>query len=217
MHCFNKIPWLLMAFSLLALSGCGGGAAGAPTVDTAPIYTQLASTAVALQTQTAQAMPTATDTPLVSPTPEASNTPLFTDTLLPGTPSVTALASNTPKVPLQPSCDNMEYVSDVNYQDGYAATPGEVMDKTWRVMNPGPCTWNLDYRLVFGWGGVGTDWQNARVNVYKIVPPGDSIELTLSLRAPKDHGEYGAVFVMQNDKGINFPPGQVVSIYIKVQ
>ncbi len=217
MQRFNRIPWLLMAFSLLALSGCGRGAAGIATVDAAPIYTQLASTAIALQTQTALAMPTATSTPQASPTSEATNTPLFTDTPLPGTPSVTPLVSNTPKAPLQASCDNMEYVSDVNYADGYAATPGEVMDKTWRVMNPGPCTWNLNYRLVFGWGGVGTNWQNARVNVYKIVPPGDSIELTLSLRAPKDHGEYGAVFVMQNDKGTNFPPGQVVSIFIKVQ
>jgi hypothetical protein len=182
-----------------------------PTVDTAPIYTQIASTARALQTQTALAMPTDTVTPQASPTSEATNTPLFTDTPLPGTPSAT------PKVTSQASCDNMEYVSDVNYPDGYAATPGEVMDKTWRVMNAGPCTWNLNYRLVWGWGGDGTDWQNARVNVYKIVPPGESIELTLSLKAPTLHGEYSAFFVLQNDKGINFPPGQVVSFFIKVQ
>jgi hypothetical protein len=213
MYQHNKICGLLMAFYLLALSACGGGAAGSPTIDTAPIYTKIASTALARQTQTALVLPTATVTPQASPTSEATNTLLFTDTPLPGTP----VASNTPKAPSQASCDNMEYVSDVNYPDGYAATPGELMDKTWRVTNPGPCTWNLKYQLVFGWGGTGTDWQNARVNVYKIVPPGESIELTLSLKAPTLHGEYGAVFVMQNDKGTNFPPGQVVSIYIKVQ
>jgi Ig-like domain from next to BRCA1 gene len=217
MYPYQNICRLLMAFNLLALSACGGAVVASPTVDTAPIYTQIASTALALQTQTALAMPEATNTPQASPTMEATITPVFTDTLLPGTPSATLLASNTPKAPAQASCDNMEYVDDVNYPDGYSATPGEVMDKTWRVMNPGPCTWNLNYRLVFGWGGEGTDWQNARVNVYKIVPPGESIELTLSLKAPMPHGEYGAIFVMQNDQGTNFPPGQVVSIYIKVQ
>ena len=206
-----------MAFCLFALSACGGAAAGAPTVDTAPIFTKIASTALAYQTQTALVVPTATHTPQASPTLEATNTPLITDTPMPGTPSVTALALKTPRVTSQASCDNMEYVTDVNYPDGYVAAPGEVMDKTWEVLNPGPCTWNLNYRLVFGWGGVGTDWQNAQVNIYKAVLPGETIDLTLSLKAPKLHGDYSAVFVLQNDKGANFPPGQVVSIYIKVQ
>lgn len=196
-----------MAVCLLALSACGGGAAVAPTVDTAPIYTKIASTARAYQTQTALVLPTTTNTPQASPTLEATNTPIITDTPLPGTPKVTS----------QASCDNMEYVTDMNYQDGYVAAPGEVMDKTWKVLNPGPCTWNLNYRLVFGWGGVGTDWQTAQVNIFKAVLPGETIDLTLSLKAPKLHGDYSAVFVLQNDKGVNFPPGQVVSIYIKVQ
>ena len=73
------IPGLLIALSLLTLSACGGGAAVKPTVDTAPIYTQIASTALALQTQTVLARPPATNTPQVSPTPEATNTPLITD------------------------------------------------------------------------------------------------------------------------------------------
>ena len=88
-----KISWLFMAFSLLALSACGsGGAPVAPTVDTAPIFTQVALTAIALQTQIAQAVPSATDTPLASPTPQATNTPTATNTPLPtSTPTATAL------------------------------------------------------------------------------------------------------------------------------
>ena len=86
----TKISWLLMAFTLLALSACGGGAATA--VDQSPIFTQIASTAQALQTQVAQAAapainipevsptPAPTNTPEVPPTPEATNTPLITDT-----------------------------------------------------------------------------------------------------------------------------------------
>ena len=214
----GKTSWLLIALTLLALPACGGGnAAARPTVDTAPIYTQIASTALALQTQTALAVPTATQTPRASSTPKATETPLFTDTPQPGTQSGTPNALNTPKSTSQNSCDNMAFVGDVTIPDGYSAAPDEAMDKTWTVKNLGPCTWNQNYRLVFGWGGAGTNWQNATVKVYKDVKPGETIDLTLTLKAPSSSGEYRAFFVLQNDKGVNFPPGQAVAIYIKVQ
>jgi predicted small lipoprotein YifL len=214
----TKISWLLIAITLLALSACGGGGAAAtPTVDTAPIYTQIASTALAMQAQTALAVPKATDTPPASSTPEAAQTPLITDTPLPGTPSATPLALKTLKTTSQASCDNMEYVGDVTYPDGYVAYPGENMIKTWTVKNLGPCTWNKDYALVFGWGGVGTDWNTiGRVNLTKVVQPGETIEISVSLTAPKASGDYGAYFVLQNDKGVNFP-STTLTIFIKVQ
>jgi hypothetical protein len=92
-HCV-KIYWFFMAFTLLALSACGsGGVTAMPTVDTAPIFTQIASTAVALQTQVAlAAVPPVSNTPEASPTPEATNTPVLTDTPLPSsTPTATQI------------------------------------------------------------------------------------------------------------------------------
>ena len=102
----TKISWLLIALTLLGLSACGGGSAAAtPTVDTALIFTQIASTALALQTQTVLAMPTATSTPQISATPQKTNTPLITDTPLPGTVSASAtpLPLNTPLATSQTS------------------------------------------------------------------------------------------------------------------
>lgn len=219
----TKISGLLAAFSLLVLSACGGSAAVSPTVDTAPIYTQLASTAVALQTQTVLAKPTVTNTPQASPTPEASitplvtNTPLITDTPQPGTPSVTPPAVKTPKPTSQASCDNMLYIADVTIPDGYTAVPGEYMIKTWTVKNLGPCSWNKNYSLVFGWGGVGTNWNTmGSVNLSQNVAPGETIDISVGLEAPKAKGDYGAFFVLQNDKGINFPSSPL-TIYITVQ
>ena len=158
-------PWFLMALLLVGLSACGGGSAPvSPTENSVPIFTQIASTALALQTQTALAMPTATSTPQVSPTPKTTNTPLITATPLPGTASAPAPGSATPlsvKTPLataQASCDNMAYVADVTIPDGSVAAAGETMKKTWTVKNLGPCSWNQDYKLIFGWGGQGTDW-----------------------------------------------------------
>ena len=115
MKLFTKISWLLMAVCLLVLPACGSNTA-APTVDTGPIFTQVASTALALQTQVAQqqAVPTATSIPLASPTPqsiptlEATNTPLITDTLQPtSTPTsapvvVNTLPSNGSPAPIGP-------------------------------------------------------------------------------------------------------------------
>ena len=221
MKTLAKLSWLLPAIAMLALTACGGaGPAASPTVDTAPIFTQLASTAMALQTQTVQAAPTSTDTPQASPTPQATNTPLLTNTPgantpLPGTPSATPAALKTALPTSQAACDNMAYVSDVTIPDGYTAAPGEVMDKTWRIKNLGPCTWNQDYVLVFGWGGDGTNWNGTKaVHIGKLVKPGEEYEITISLTAPKTSGSYGAFFRLQNDKGYNF--GASLSILIKV-
>jgi Ig-like domain from next to BRCA1 gene len=221
-----KITALLLALGLLALSACGGGAAVKPTVDAAPIYTQLASTALAFQAQTAAAKP-ATNTPQVSPTPEVTNTLLSTEpsvtntpvsnTPLAGTPSVTARAQTTPKATSQASCDNMQYVADVTYADGTIVGPGEYMIKTWTVKNLGPCAWNKNFTLAFGWGGVGTDWATiGPANLTKDVNVGETIDISVGLEAPKTKGTYGAYFVMQNDKGVNFP-SQPLTIFITVQ
>ena len=217
----TKISWLLIALTLLGLSACGGGkAAATPTVDTAPIFTQIASTALALQTQTVLAMPTSTSTPQISATPQKTNTPLITDTPLPGTVSASAtpLPLNTPLATSQTSCDNMKYIADVTIPDGYVAAPGEVMKKTWTVQNLGPCTWTENYKLIFGWGGQGTNWNTTQpVNLSKVVAQGENIDITVSLSAPSASGEYVAVFKLQNDKGFNFPQGQQVTIDIVVK
>jgi hypothetical protein len=125
---------------------------------------------------------------------------------------------NTPLATSQATCDNMAYVADATIPDGYVAAPGESMKKTWTVKNLGPCTWNQDYKLIFGWGGQETDWSTIHpVNLTKDVTPGGNIDITISLSAPSASGEYVAAFKLQNDKGINFPPGQQVTIDIVVK
>ena len=91
------------------------------------------------------------------------------------------------------------------------------MIKTWTVKNLGPCSWTKSYALVFGWGGVGTNWNTTgSVNITKKVAPGETIDISVGLEAPKAKGEYGAYFVLQNDKGVNFPSSPL-TIYITVQ
>jgi hypothetical protein len=215
-----KLSWLVMALALVALPACGGGGALGPTatIDTAPIFTEIASTALALQTQTMLAIPSPTNTPLASPTPEATNTALVTETPLPSTLSATTLAVDTPIAATQDSCNNLQYMSDVTIPDGYSAAPGEEMDKTWSVENLGPCTWNEDYKLAYAYGGEGTSWNTiSPQRLGKVVAPGETVNITITLRAPTAHGDYGAYFILQNDKGVNFPPLQTLTIFISVQ
>jgi hypothetical protein len=214
-----RISWLLMVFLLPALSACGGGAAPTP-IDTAPIHTQIASTAMALQTQTALAMPPATNTPLASPSPEGTTTPLIAGTSLPGqpTPSATPLTLNTPLATSQVSCDNVKNVTDVNYADGYEAVPGEVMQKTWGFSNLGPCTWNQDYTLIFSYDDVGgaSGWNNVKpVHFSDVVPAKGYIEVTVTLPAPNKPGTYKGVFRLRNNKGYTFGPEFWIQIVVK--
>jgi hypothetical protein len=209
-----KKSWLLLFCILLALTACGGGLATTPTVDTASIYTQLAATSFFMSTQTAKA---ASPTPAETATRSITNTPLLTDTPLPGTPSATvySLATATSMLNQDSTCDNYKFVSE-NFPDGSEVFPDSPFTKNWRITNLGPCTWNQNYHIIFGWGGVDTTWNTVKpVPFAKVVVPGDSIELDVVLKAPKTSGSYAAAFRLQNDKGYNF--GLSLTVVVKVK
>jgi hypothetical protein len=104
-----KMSWLFMTFILLTLNACGGSPAAAPTADTGPVFTQIASTAQALQatnqalqTQLAQAEATISSAPQATPTLAATSTPQITDTLLP-----TSTPSPKPTIPVVPAATSV--------------------------------------------------------------------------------------------------------------
>jgi len=215
----TKIVWLIMAFTLLGLAACGSGT---PISDSSLTYTQIWKTVEVAQTQTGMFVsptPLVTNTPLASSTSRPTNTPLLSATPMPGTPSATAFTVNTLTTPTglqSASCDNMAGVADVTYPDGSVLAAGTIFVKTWRVKNLGPCTWNQDYRLIFGWGGTGTNWDSTpSSHLSALVLPGDTIEISVSLAAPMNPGNYSAAFRLQNAKGYNFGPAQTVVIVVK--
>jgi hypothetical protein len=229
----TKVLWLLSASLLLALSACGGAA---PTVSPEVLYTQIAQTVLAQIAETAQAAsptPEATGGPLASPTLEATHTPLLSDTppsgaqeatntplLSPtpglGTPSATPFTIATLPPPAAASCDNAAFVADVTYPDGAAVDGGSTIIKTWRFKNLGPCSWNRNYNLVFGWGGTGTDWASRfPVNFPAVVNSGDTMDISIRLFVPRKTGGYGVYCRLQNDKGYNFGPQFAVFVVVK--
>jgi len=211
-----KLTWLLMAFTLFGLAACGGGT---PTTDPSLAFTQIWQTVEVAQTQTSLAAsptPNITNTPSLSPTPKASNTPLLTNTPLPGVASATPFTISTLAGTQSAACDNAIGISDVTYPDGSEVVAGAPFEKTWRVKNLGPCNWDQDYVLIFGWGGDGTNWNTTPPSHFTaIVLPGETIDISVTLRAPTAAGNYGASFRLQNDKGFNFGPVQTVVVVVK--
>jgi len=216
-----KISWLLLA--LLALVACGGsGTSATPTADSAAVFTQIAQTAIAMQTQTALAAtstPTATSTPDPNSTPEATNTPLITDTPSAGAASATPLTLNTPRPTTQSTCDNVDpNITDVTVPDNTEISAGASFVKTWGFKNLGPCTWDQDYLMVFSYDSVNgdTDWdQVPSVHFPDLIETGDTMELSITLTAPDEAGTYRGVYRLQNNDGYNFGPEFWVQIVVK--
>ena len=209
---------ILSILIFVALAGCGGNSPAA-TEDPNLVYTQIWQTVEFAQTQTALVItPTATptNTPEASPTLEITITPLISSTPNVSLATNTPLVRNTQPAPGSQPCDNGILVEDVTYPDGTEVNPGEVIIKTWRFENTGPCDWDSDYNLVFGWQTEGANWQNTSpVPFGSIVEAGETIDLSVTLTAPTTSGGYGAWFRLQNDKGFNF--GEIFAVYIRVK
>jgi hypothetical protein len=213
---FGKIIWLVMAIILLGLAACGGGA---PTTDSSLAFTQIWQTVEVAQAETelaASPTPSVTDTPAISSTPKNTNTPLLTSTSLPGVPSLTPLSTLVPVNTQTSACDNAQFITDVTFPDGAEVVANSPITKTWRVKNLGPCTWNQSYQLIFGWGGVGTNWNTTPPSPFPAtVLPGETLEISVTLMAPATPGNYAAAFRLQNDKGFNFGGSLTVVVTVK--
>ena len=106
-------------------------------------------------------------------------------------------------------CDWVQFVADVTVPDGLPVSPGQVLNKTWRLKNIGTCWWSRSYKLVFvggaQMGGV------SEMNLPKDVAPGQTIDLTIGLTSPLLPGGYIGYWKLQNLAGGLFGMGQTAS------
>lgn len=119
--------------------------------------------------------PTETVAGFMLPTaiPTRTPTPLPTPTALPSEEDCT---------------DIMQFVNDVNLEDGFEVHPGEVVDKQWQVKNDGTCNWGPGYTLRV----TDADDELGLKESYDLYPALSGTELTLRLVfvAPEEEGEY---------------------------
>ncbi len=166
--------------------------------------------------QTVAAISTETEVPVVFPTvlpsntvEAATNTPEPTATPLPTATTVPTLVPTATKVPsLTPvptPCNRAEFVSDVTVPDNTSFLPNTAFVKTWRLKNTGSCTWGSGYSLVFHSGN--SMGGAASVALPATIAPGQTVDVSVSLKSPADTGTYTGYWMLKSDSGAIFGLG----------
>lgn len=186
------LPGLSILIALaLVLSACSLVKNNPPVVNGVD-ETAIAKTVMVLQTQLA-----------VQPTTEIQTTsttaPTPTDIPAPTViPTAVLVATEGPRYKAGP-------VTDVTYIDNTVVQPGATFIKTWRVENSGTTTWGSNFKIVFVSGNAMGG--PASQTLGKTVPPGGSIDISLSLTAPNTLDTHRGNWMLETDNGTRFGLG----------
>jgi hypothetical protein len=128
------------------------------------------------------------------------------DTVTPG-PETETPASETPQPSVSPSptegcADKANWVKDITIPDDTRMDPGESFEKIWRIENTGTCTWTTAYSIVFDNGNIMG--ASPSTSLIGSVPPGGTVDLSLTLTAPMTNGTYRGEWKLRNSKGLIF-------------
>ena len=175
--------------------------------------------AALIKTQTAIAT-AMTNTPVSTNTVKPSATIYYTETPSLTTLTVTPFPTDTPKPGevIEEGCNEALYMADVTIPDKTQIYADHKFVKTWRLLNAGTCAWTTKYSLYFVSGRQmsGPD----RVNVFPVqVEPGQSIDISVTLRAPKVNGVIRGYWGLKDQYGNEFgmgPEGDPFYVEIKV-
>lgn len=201
-----KSLFYLLFLTLLFLGLCACNVpyqnTAAPTEDYGVQYTQAAQTVAAQLTQ--QAAPVAPGSVEVTEA-ALTQTPLPVEPTATPLPTQTPTPESTPTLTTTPCIDKLEFVADVTIPDNSVLTPGESFVKIWQLRNVGTCTWTDEYELVFVegeiMGGPGVQALD------KEVKPGETIDVSVNLKAPGTTGTYRGDWMLRNARDINFGGG----------
>ncbi len=105
-------------------------------------------------------------------------------------------------IQVQEMVDEASYVADVTIEDGTLVQPGEEFVKTWRIRNTGTTTWDEEYALRFDRGERmnGPDG----IPLPRQVRPGEIVDLSVRLTAPREAGRHRSYWRMHNAAGNSF-------------
>lgn len=146
-------------------------------------------------------------TPPRSPAPASPIAPGAPDATfpLPG-PSPVAGAPAAVPTPIQAApplgadgcSQDLQFVSDLTVPDGAEFTPGEAIDKRWKVRNTGSCAWGPEFRIVL----VGGDAMGSptEIALYPALPGVEGI-VRAQLTAPQQSGDYTGTWQARDPQG----------------
>lgn len=109
--------------------------------------------------------------------------------------------------------ENAIYLEDLTLPDGVLVSPNQILTKTWRMQNTGMTTWGSGYALVFTSGDqMGAP---AGVSLPGVVAPGQTVDISVPIKAPASDGNYQGNFRLRNPQGTYF--GQTIWVKLTVK
>jgi hypothetical protein len=196
----------LCVLALVLLSACNlptsGNTAQATSSSAGLVQTAAAQTVEALQTQLAATSPASEVPTQMESSPTLAMPTAAVQTMTPAPLVVIPTLTPTP----QPKpCDRAAFVTDVTVPDDTNFAAGTSFTKTWRLQNNGTCTWTSSYKLVFVSGDAMEG--PASVALPGNVPPGQTVDVSVNLKAPSTAKKYQGDWQLQNASGTNFGVG----------
>lgn len=139
--------------------------------------------------------------PVPPPEPEPTPTPV--------PPGPTATPAPAPCV------NGARFVADLSVPDGTQFQPGQAFQKGWRLQNSGNCDWAASFFLGFAFGNTPAAQMSGQpTRVGRIVPAGQTADITVNLVAPGLPGTYQGFWQMHDANGTPF--GERVWVQIVV-
>ncbi len=108
--------------------------------------------------------------------------------------------------PIPTACNRAELASDLTIPDGATVAPGSSFTKTWRLKNAGTCAWTSGYVLIFERGERMDSPATVPLTTGN-VPPGATVDVSVTLKAPAAPGTYQADFRLRSSDNIVFGIG----------
>ena len=211
---------VFIVLTMLLLTSCNFNAS-LPGNDGDPVATSVAETMIAKSIEeTVIAANNVSEVTVTSlPTSEPSLVP--TETQLPTSttiPTATIIPSTNTPIPTATSstpCNLAGFISDVTVPDGTEFAGGSAFTKTWRLKNLGTCAWTTSYKMVFSHGdqmsGAG------EVPLPITVPPGQTIDLSINLKAPDAAGTYRGNYKLMDSSGNLFTFSNGATFYVEIK
>ena len=213
----NILLGLVTLLTILALAGCNlpQNQNAGPTTDPNALYTQAAMTVAAQLTQNAAG--TQVVVPSATLPPSWPTHTVAAPTAVPPTPAPPTSTSLPPTATTVPiPCDRASFVQDVTFPDNTEVAAGTTFVKTWRLKNNGSCTWTSGYAFVFDNGDAMGAPASSTLTT-GTVPPGGTIDISVTLKAPSTAGTYRAEFKLRNAAGATFGIGDLADKTFWVQ
>lgn len=134
----------------------------------------------------------------------SNNSNIFLGQVTP-VPSLTPMLNGSSFSDTGECLNRAQFVQDITFSDYSEVKPGQSFTKIWELRNVGDCTWSPDYSLVFKFGdkmgGLSPKPLGAPVK------PGETIQVSVELVAPKDASFYQGNWSLQDNYGRTFSCG----------